>query len=61
VGVDRFAGNCRHLKFRYRCLAFALRTLPNFATFTIKEIANQSEQAIQLTPENCRCCARRPR
>jgi len=55
MGVDRFA---RHLQagVKFRCRVFGIPHYghtKNFAAFTIKEIALQSEQAIQLTPENC--------
>jgi SAM-dependent methyltransferase len=55
IGVDRFA---RHLQadipFRYRILGIPhYGHTKNFAAFTIKEIADQTEQTIRLTPENC--------
>ena len=55
MGVDRFA---RHLQktaaFRYRVLGIPhYGHTTNFASFTIKEITHQTEQHIQLTPENC--------
>jgi len=55
VGVDRFA---RHLQtriaFRYRILGIPhYGHTEHFATFTIKEIADQTESAVQLKPENC--------
>jgi len=55
VGVDRFARQLQaDLKFRYRVYGIPhYGHTKNFATFTIKEIGLQSEQAIQLTPENC--------
>jgi SAM-dependent methyltransferase len=55
VGVDRFARQLQaDLKFRYRVFGIPhYGHTKNFAAFTIKEIALQSEQAIQLTPENC--------
>ena len=55
VGVDRFARQLQAgLKFRYRIFGIPhYGHTRNFAAFTIKEIALQSEQAIQLTPENC--------
>jgi SAM-dependent methyltransferase len=53
VGVDRFARQLQK-PFRYRVLGIPhYGHTKNFATFTIKEIAYQSEQAIQLSPENC--------
>lgn len=53
VGVDRFARQIQK-PFRYRVLGIPhYGHTKNFATFTIKEIAYQSEQAIQLSPENC--------
>jgi SAM-dependent methyltransferase len=55
VGVDRFARQLQqHAPFRYRVLGIPhYGHTDNFAAFTIKEIAYQSEHAIQLTPENC--------
>jgi SAM-dependent methyltransferase len=55
VGVDRFARELRFQQpFRYRVFGIPhFGHTQNFAEFTIKEIANQSEQAIKLTPENC--------
>lgn len=55
VGVDRFARQLNgEVKFRYRIFGIPhYGHTDNFAAFTIKEIALQSEQAIQLTPENC--------
>jgi SAM-dependent methyltransferase len=55
MGVDRFARQLqRHAPFRYRVLGIPhYGHTHNFAAFTIKEIADQSEQTIQLTPENC--------
>ena len=55
VGVDRFARQLQAgLKFRYRVFGIPhYGHTKNFAAFTIKEIALQSEQAIQLKPENC--------
>jgi SAM-dependent methyltransferase len=55
VGVDRFARQLQaDLKFRYRVYGIPhYGHTKNFATFTLKEIGLQSEQAIQLTPENC--------
>jgi len=55
VGVDRFA---RHLQmaapFRYRIFGIPhYGHTKNFAAFTIKEIACQSEQTINLSPQNC--------
>jgi SAM-dependent methyltransferase len=55
IGVDRFA---RHLqndaKIHYRIFGIPhYGHTNNFAAFTLKEITLQSEQAIQLTPENC--------
>ncbi|MGD1085321.1 MAG: methyltransferase domain-containing protein [Verrucomicrobiota bacterium] len=55
VGVDRFARRLRagvHFRFRVFGIPHYGHT-KNFAAFTIKEIALQSEQAVQLTPENC--------
>ena len=55
VGVDRFARQLqKHASFRYRVLGIPhYGHTHNFAAFTIKEIAYQSEYTIQLTPENC--------
>jgi len=55
VGVDRFARQLNgEVIFRYRVFGIPhYGHTDNFAAFTIKEIALQSEQAIQLTPENC--------
>lgn len=55
VGVDRFArGLQAHLAFRYRILGIPhYGHTRNFAAFTIKEIADQTEKAVQLVPENC--------
>ena len=55
VGLDRFARHLQHeLKFRYRILGIPhYGHTENFAAFTIKEIADQTEKAVQLTPENC--------
>ena len=55
VGVDRFARQLqKHGPIRYRVLGIPhYGHTHNFAAFTIKEIAYQSEQTIRLTPENC--------
>lgn len=55
VGIDRFARQLSsEINFRYRVFGIPhYGHTSNFAAFTIKEIALQSEQAIQLTPENC--------
>jgi len=55
VGVDRFARQLQNqIPFRYRLLGIPhYGHTKNFATFTIKEIAYQSEQAIQLSSQNC--------
>ena len=55
VGVDRFARQLQGgVQFRYRIFGIPhYGHTENFASFTIKEIALQSEQAIQLTPGNC--------
>jgi len=55
IGVDRFARALQsEVKFTYRIFGIPhYGHTDNFAAFTIKEIALQSEQAIQLTPENC--------
>jgi SAM-dependent methyltransferase len=55
VGVDRFARQLqKHVPCRYRVLGIPhYGHTNNFAAFTLKEIAYQSEQTIRLTPENC--------
>jgi SAM-dependent methyltransferase len=55
IGVDRFARELQaRLKFRYRIFGIPhYGHTDNFAAFTLKEIALQSEQEIQLKPENC--------
>lgn len=55
IGVDRFARELRHrLPFRFRVIGIPhYGHTQNFAEFTVKEIAYQSEQTIRLTPENC--------
>lgn len=55
IGVDRFAGSLRQrVPFRFRVVGIPhYGHTQNFAEFTVKEIANQSEQAIKLIPENC--------
>src|ERR1051325_4028883 len=55
IGVDRFARELQsRCKFRYRIFGIPhYGHTDNFADFTIKEITLQSEQAIQLKPENC--------
>src|SRR5579872_5698258 len=55
VGVDRFARLLQAgVKFRYRVFGIPhYGQTTNFAAFTIKEIGLQSEQAVQLTSENC--------
>lgn len=55
VGVDRFARQLQQqVPFRYRVLGIPhYGHTKNFAAFTLKEIAHQSEQTINLTPENC--------
>jgi SAM-dependent methyltransferase len=55
VGVDRFARQLqKHASFRYRVLGIPhYGHTHNFAAFTLKEIAYQSEHTIQLTPANC--------
>lgn len=55
VGVDRFARQLQpQAAFRYRVLGIPhYGHTKNFAAFTIKEIAYQSEQTILLTPQNC--------
>jgi SAM-dependent methyltransferase len=55
VGVDRFARQLQQqVPFRFRVLGIPhYGHTPNFASFTLKEIAYQSEQTIHLTPKNC--------
>jgi len=55
MGVDRFARELRkHQSFQFRVFGIPhYGHTQNFAEFTVKEIANQSEQTIKLTPENC--------
>lgn len=55
MGVDRFALELRQsLSFRFRVMGIPhYGHTQNFAEFTIKEIANHSEQAIKLSPGNC--------
>lgn len=55
MGVDRFARDLRQqTAFRFRVFGIPhYGHTQNFAEFTLKEIAYQSEQIIKLTPENC--------
>ena len=55
IAVDRFARDLRQrVPFRFRVVGIPhYGHTQNFAEFTVKEIANQSEQSIKLTPENC--------
>ena len=55
MGVDRFARDLRQrVSFRFRVVGIPhYGHTQNFAEFTVKEIANQSEQVIKLTPDNC--------
>ncbi len=55
MGVDRFARELREsLPLRFRVFGIPhYGHTQNFAEFTVKEIANQSEQTIKLTPGNC--------
>lgn len=55
MGVDRFARDLRqNTKFRFRVFGIPhYGHTRNFAVFTVKEIAYQSEQFIKLTPDNC--------
>ncbi len=55
IGVDRFA---RPLEMtfgvRYRIIGIPhFRPTPRFATYTLKEIEEQTEGNLRLTPENC--------
>ena len=54
IGVDRFARELQNgRQFRYRIFGIPhYGHTKRFADFTIKEIADQSEQIIQLTPRN---------
>lgn len=53
VGVDRFAREMRP-PFRHRVFGIPhYGHTKNFASFTIKEIADQSERTVVLTPANC--------
>jgi SAM-dependent methyltransferase len=55
VGVDRFARQTQaSVPFRHRIIGIPhYGHTKNFAAFTIKEIAHQSEKTIRLTPANC--------
>ncbi|HYG34164.1 MAG TPA: methyltransferase [Clostridia bacterium] len=55
VGIDRFARQLQaELAFRFRILGIPhYGHTKNFAAFTLKEIADQTEKSVQLTPENC--------
>ena len=55
VGVDRFARQLQgEVPFRYRILGIPhYGHTDNFAAFIIKEIADQTEKALELKPENC--------
>ena len=55
MGVDRFARELRQgLPFRFRVFGIPhYGHTKNFAEFTVKEIAYQSEQSIKLAPDNC--------
>jgi len=55
VGVDRFARQVQlKAPFRYRVFGIPhYGHTKNFAAFTVKEIAYQSEKAVLLTPANC--------
>ncbi len=55
MGVDRFARDLRQRSsFRFRVFGIPhYGHTQNFAEFTVKEIAYQSEQAVRLTPDNC--------
>ncbi|MGN6644377.1 MAG: hypothetical protein ACTHKU_15405 [Verrucomicrobiota bacterium] len=55
MGVDRFARELRvRLQFRFRVIGIPhYGHTENFAEFTIKEIAYQTEHAVKLTPGNC--------
>ena len=55
IGVDRFARRLQSsIPFRYRIFGIPhFGHTENFAAFTLKEIALQSEQELQLAPGNC--------
>lgn len=55
IGVDRFARLIQqHTACNYRILGIPhYGHTDNFAAFTLKEIADQTEQTVRLTPENC--------
>ena len=55
MGVDRFVRDMREgAVFRFRVFGIPhYGHTQNFAEFTVKEIAYQSEQSIKLTPDNC--------
>ncbi|MFA5190607.1 MAG: methyltransferase [Verrucomicrobiia bacterium] len=55
MGVDRFARDLRQRAvFDFRVFGIPhYGHTESFARFTVKEIANQSEQHIKLTPDNC--------
>lgn len=55
IGVDRFARTLQaDLNFRYCIVGIPhYGHTKNFAAFTIKEIAHQTEHAVELSPENC--------
>lgn len=55
MGVDRFARDLRQqTAFRFRVFGIPhYGHTQNFAEFTMKEIAYQSEQIIKLAPDNC--------
>ena len=55
VGVDRFARQLQNgTPLRYRVFGIPhYGHTKNFAAFTVKEIAYQSEHTVNLTPENC--------
>lgn len=55
MGVDRFAWEFRRqVSFRYRVVGIPhYGHTQDFAEFTVKEIANQSEHLVQIAPKNC--------
>ena len=55
IGVDRFARELQpQMQFRYRVLGIPHYChTKHFAQFTLKEIQHQTEEAVQLAPENC--------
>lgn len=64
IGVDRFAARLRsaQVPFRYRIVGIPhYRETTDFAEFTLKEIREQTEGAVELTPENTLVLCSTPR